>query len=72
MSGTRKLAIGVLLACSIAMPQGAFAQSRVASYPDRPLRFLVGFAPGGSGDIVARLTAQKMIERQYARVSARI
>ena len=61
MSVLRSVTIGVLLACSMALPQAAYAQSRVASYPDRPLRFLVGFAPGGSGDIVARLTAQKMM-----------
>jgi tripartite-type tricarboxylate transporter receptor subunit TctC len=29
-------------------------------YPNRPIRFLVGFAAGGSSDIVARVIAQKM------------
>src|ERR1700751_3769250 len=29
-------------------------------YPNRPIRFLVGFAAGGSSDIVARVIGQKM------------
>src|ERR1043166_5490376 len=37
---------------------GASAQD----YPNRPIRFLVGFAAGGSSDIVARVIGQKMSE----------
>lgn len=32
------------------------------SYPDRPIRFLVGFAAGGGGDIMARMVGQKLGE----------
>src|ERR1051325_11633475 len=37
--------------------------ARVEAYPTRPVRWIVGFAPGGGNDIVARLMGQWLSER---------
>ena len=51
MKSRSLLAAPALLACS-----GVAAQS----YPVRPVRIIVGFAPGGGNDTVSRLVAQKL------------
>jgi tripartite-type tricarboxylate transporter receptor subunit TctC len=56
MITTRRLLLGTTLA-GLAAPRAVRAQ---AWKPDRPLRLVVGFAPGGTADLVARLAAAEM------------
>lgn len=53
-----RLALSAALALGIA----ATAEAQVTTYPNRPIRMLVGFGAGGGTDIVARVMAQKMGE----------
>lgn len=50
-----------LVLSSLALP--ADAQDK---YPSSPVKVIYGFAPGGGGDVVARLLAQKLSEQMNA------
>lgn len=52
-----KRVFGLLLALLLA------AGSAQAAYPDRSIRIIVGFAPGGPGDLGARLIAERLSEQ---------
>ncbi len=53
----RALAV-VLLAITTTAASTAVAWAQ--GYPDRPLRLVVGFPPGGSGDFLARIIAEEL------------
>jgi tripartite-type tricarboxylate transporter receptor subunit TctC len=53
--------VRLLLALVLAATIFDRAQSQ-ASYPDRPIRIVIGFGPGGLADITMRLVGQKLTE----------
>jgi len=62
MSGIR---VGVFTRTIVAIiiAGAAILPAHAQTYPDKPVRIIVPFAPGGSTDIVARITSQKFSER---------
>ncbi len=60
----RKLACTIALAVNLVASADHCAWSQSAgTYPTRPVRWIVGFPPGGLGDIVARPMGQWLSER---------
>jgi tripartite-type tricarboxylate transporter receptor subunit TctC len=52
-----------LLALAAAAVAAGSRTSRAESYPSRPVHWIVGFAPGGSTDILARVIGQYLSEK---------
>ncbi|MCE7526829.1 tripartite tricarboxylate transporter substrate binding protein [Polynucleobacter sp. IMCC 30228] len=57
---SRFLVSWIFIVGTIFVPLSAQAQ---ADYPNKPIRLIIGFPPGGSTDIVGRIVAQKLGER---------
>ncbi len=51
----------MVIACAAMLPGGA-PTAAAADYPVKPIGVLVGFAPGGSADIIARAVGQKLAD----------
>lgn len=59
MTVITRLALPLAAAAAVAVPSSSFA----LDYPTEPVRLIVGVAPGGANDTVARLVAQTLSQR---------
>ncbi len=55
----RRTLVGLCTALLLGLSAGAHAQT---TYPTKPVKFVVAFAPGGPADIIARLLGQRLSE----------
>ncbi|MFT3799638.1 MAG: tripartite tricarboxylate transporter substrate binding protein [Burkholderiaceae bacterium] len=60
---SRRRNIGHALRLSAAMAVGLPSAARAQAWPNRPIRIIVGFAPGGTADIYARSIGQHWSSR---------
>src|ERR1700730_1867278 len=51
------------LAAGVALLPAVSRTAKAQSYPARPVRLIIGYPPGGSADLTARLLAQALSER---------
>lgn len=58
----RKAQAGAVTALAFFFAATAAEAAQPSNYPSKPIRVIVGFAPGGSADITARTVGQKMSE----------
>jgi len=58
----RALSMSLLMIAAPAILRAKPVGAAEANWPDRPIRLVVGFGPGGAGDITARLLSPKLAE----------
>jgi tripartite-type tricarboxylate transporter receptor subunit TctC len=56
-------AVSIAAALGLALPASSLAADALKDYPNRPVRLIVPFPPGGSNDILGRFMAAKLTER---------
>jgi tripartite-type tricarboxylate transporter receptor subunit TctC len=54
--------------CVVAVLSSAFDAFAGEAYPNRPVRLIVGFPPGGAADILGRMAAQQLTQRLHAQI----
>ena len=52
----------VVAACALHACGVLYASGAMAQYPNKPVKMIVGFPPGGGTDVVARVISQKLTE----------
>src|ERR1700752_1989952 len=67
MKGSSRVIAALALGCAAMVMAGA-ARAADDDYPNRPVRWLVGYPPGGSTDICARLIGQWLSEHLHQQV----
>ncbi len=50
----------LLATFALAMLGGTATRAWAQAFPDRPLKLVIGFAPGSSADVSARIVAEEM------------
>ena len=60
MTIARRTLLGGSIGLSVASPAITTVARAQGAYPDKPVRLVVPFPPGGVTDVVARMLAQRM------------
>jgi len=57
-----KQILTIALISSLGVSQSVLAAEPASSYPSKPVRMIVGYAPGGGSDIMGRIMGQELIK----------
>jgi len=52
----------LIFLCALTLQYGLLSPAAAQAFPSKPIRFILGFSPGGPTDLVARLVTQKLTE----------